>query len=39
MTKKVDTAETMVVATLPKREKRAKKPMQISTMVEMRATR
>ena len=39
MTKKVETAETMVVTTLPRREKRAKKPTQISTMVEMRATR
>lgn len=38
MTKKVETEETIVVATLPRREKRAKKPIRISTMVEMRAT-
>ena len=38
MTKKVHTEETMVVARLPQREKRAKKPIQISAMVEMRAT-
>ena len=31
--------ETMVVARLPKREKRAKKPTKISTMVVMSATR
>ena len=37
-TKKEEMVEMMVVARLPQRERRAKKPMMISTMVVMTAT-
>ena len=37
MTKKEDMRLTIVVATEPKREKRARNPTRISTMVEMSA--
>lgn len=38
MVKRDETDEMMVVARLPRREKRAVKPTRISTMVEMTAT-